>query len=304
MVVNNKIKEKVIPYIFLLPGFLLFLGVGLYSLFFSLGLSFFNWSGVDFSTARFVGLKNFRDFLFGGSPLFSEVFYTGIMNNFKIAFFDILFIIPIALILAYLIQRSKGTGIFRTIYFIPMIAAGVAVYYTWQGLFAANGALNMILDYIGLDFLIVHEGLLGNINTSLFGVIITTIWAGIPGTLILYYAGLATIDETLYEAARIDGANSYHILTNIVWPLVKPITVIAMIRILNASFQMFENVFVLTGGGPANSSQVAGTVVYNTAFSTLAGRSGFGLASAVGWFVFLITLSLAMVNIKSFKVDF
>lgn len=297
------IREKITPYLFILPGILLFFSVGIYSVIFSLGLSFFNWSGVDFSTARFVGLKNLKDFLFGGSPLFSEVFYTGIVNNFKIAFFDILLIIPIALVLAYLIRRSRGTAIFRTIYFIPMVAAGVAIYYTWQGLFAPNGSLNAILDFIGMDFLIIKEGLLGNIKTSLYGVIITTIWAGIPGTMILYYAGLASIDETLYEAAIIDGANNFHILTRIVWPLVKPITVIAMIRIINRSFQMFENVFVLTGGGPANSSQVAGTIVYNTAFNVLAGRSGFGLASAVGWFVFIITLSLALVNIKSFKVD-
>lgn len=304
---NKKIKDRITSYLFLLPALALFLSVGLYSVIFSVGLSFFNWGGVDFSTARFVGLKNFKDFLLGGTPYFSEVFYGAIINNFEIAFLSILVIVPVALTLAFLIQRSKGISIFRTIYFIPMVAAGVAIFYTWRGLFAANGTLNSFLDLIGLDFLIIPEGLLANIKTSVYGIIIVSIWGGIPFSLILYYGGLTSIDKSIFEAARIDGANNYHIITKIVWPLLKPITVIVVIMILSNSFKMFENVYILTGGGPANSSQVAGTLVFGTAFGGTAigtGRTGFGIASAVGWFVFLITLGLALFSIKRFKIEF
>lgn len=296
----KRLKENIAGYLFCLPGILLFLSVGLYSVGFSIFLSFFNWSGVDFKgTARFVGLDNFKYFLFKGSPIQTRVFYTNLLHNFKIGFFTILFVIPIAMILAYMVTNTKRAGIYRTTYFIPMIASGVGVYYVWQGLFTAKGFINTFFSSVGLDMLVVKNGILGNPNTALMGVIITCIWSAIPGTIILYYAGLSNIDASLYEAAEIDGANKLHNLRYITWPLLKPMTTIIVIQQLNGAFQMFENVWVLTEGGPGGATDVIGTMIYKKAFSD----NAYGMASAMGWSVFLITLVLSLLSIKGLESD-
>jgi len=292
-------KNKWVPYLFLVPGILLFLGVGLYSVGFSIVLSLYNWSGIDFSTARFEGLDNFRRFLLGDDPIVTQNFYKAVLHNFTIAVSQIVVVVPVALILAFVLQNTKLATLYRTIYFLPMIVSGVAMFYVWKGLFEPNGAYNALFQWLGLDFLAVPNGMLGSSSTSLIGVIITFIWGGLPGTLILYYAGLTSIDPSLYEAASVDGATKAQQIWRITWPMMKPITLIAVVQMLNGAFQAFENVFIMTGGGPAGSSEVIGTLVYRTAFLD----NNYGLASAIGWVSFVITGALAIFSFRSFKVD-
>lgn len=292
-------KNKWVPYLFLLPGVLLFLGVGVYSVGFSILLSFYNWSGIDFSTARFEGLANFRQFLLGDDPIVTQNFYKALLHNALIAVFQVVIVVPVALVLAFTLQNTKMAAMYRTVYFLPMIASGVAIFYVWKGLFEPAGALNALFQWIGLDFLVIPGGMLGSSSTSLMGIILTTIWGGLPGTLILYYAGLTSIDPTLYEAASVDGASKTTLIRKITWPLLKPITLIAVIQMINGAFQTFENVFIMTGGGPGGSSEVIGTLVYRTAFLD----NDYGLASAIGWVSFLVTGIIAIFSIRSFQAD-
>ncbi|WP_042159399.1 carbohydrate ABC transporter permease [Paenibacillus gorillae] len=292
-------KKKWVPYLFLLPGILLFLAIGVYSVGFSVILSFYNWSGIDFSNARFEGLSNFKDFLLGDSPVVSRNFYYALLHNFELAFFQVIIVIPVALVLAFVLQNTKMAGFYRTLYFLPMIASGIAVFYVWKGLFEPTGVLNSLFATLGLDFLVVPEGMLGNSSTSLIGIIITSIWGGLPGTLLLYYAGLTAVDPTLYEAASVDGASKATMIRKITWPLLKPMTLIAVIQMVNGAFQTFENVFIMTGGGPAGSTEVIGTLVYRTAFID----NDYGLASAIGWTSFLVTGLIAIFSIRGFKAD-
>ncbi|MFF2093868.1 carbohydrate ABC transporter permease [Paenibacillus sp. NPDC058174] len=292
-------KKKWVPYLFLLPGILLFLAIGVYSVGFSVILSFYNWSGIDFSNARFEGLSNFKDFLLGDSPVVSRNFYYALLHNFELAFFQVIIVIPVALVLAFVLQNTKMAGFYRTLYFLPMIASGIAVFYVWKGLFEPTGVLNSLFATLGLDFLVVPEGMLGSSSTSLIGIIITSIWGGLPGTLLLYYAGLTAVDPTLYEAANVDGASKATMIRKITWPLLKPMTLIAVIQMVNGAFQTFENVFIMTGGGPAGSTEVIGTLVYRTAFID----NDYGLASAIGWTSFLVTGLIAIFSIRGFKAD-
>jgi ABC-type sugar transport system permease subunit len=292
-------KKKWVPYLFLLPGILLFVGVGLYSVGFSILLSFYNWSGIDFTTARFEGWANFRQFLLGDDPIITQNFYQALLHNVLIGVFQVIIVIPIALVLAFVLQNARSAPLYRTVYFLPMIASGVAIFYVWKGLFEPSGAYNSLFHWLGMDFLTVPSGLLGSSSTSLAGIILTNIWGGIPGTLILYYAGLTSVDPTLYEAASVDGANKATMILKITWPLLKPITLIAVIQMVNGAFQAFENVFIMTGGGPAGSSEVIGTLVYRMAFL----NNDYGLASAIGWVSFLITGLIAIFSIRSFRTD-
>jgi ABC-type sugar transport system permease subunit len=292
-------KNKWVPYLFLLPGVILFLFVGVYSVGFSIYLSFFNWSGIDFSNARFEGINNFREFLLGDNPIVTRDFYNALLHNIQLAFFQVVVVIPVALVLAFVLQNTKAVSFYRTIYFLPMIASGVAIFYVWKGLFEPSGAFNSFFDWVGLDFLVVSSGILGSSSTSLFGIIITAIWGGLPGTLLLYYAGLTSIDPTLYEAASVDGAKKHTMILKITWPLLKPITLIAVIQMVNGAFQAFENVYIMTGGGPAGSTEVIGTLVYKMAFL----EGDYGLASAIGWTAFLITGLIAIFSFRSFQTD-
>jgi ABC-type sugar transport system permease subunit len=144
---------------------------------------------------------------------------------------------------------------------------------------------------------VVRNGVFGDPKTALTGIIVTVVWGAVPGTIMLYYAGLVNIDDTLYEAASIDGAGKFQQLWHITWPLLKPMTIIIVIQRLNAAFQMFENVWLLTGGGPGGASDVVGTQMYITAFRD----NTYGLTSAMGWSVFLLTLALSLVSIRGFR---
>lgn len=303
---KRELRENAAAYLMLAPSLLLFLAVGLFSILFSILMSFYNWAGIDFSMARFVGLRNFEMFITGLRPAMTENFYNAILHNIEIAAISIICIIPIALTIAILVtQAGRFAGFFRTVYFIPMVTAGAATYYAWQGLYSPNGTLNSIMKFLNLNFLVVKDGMLGNEKTALIGIIITVIWGSIPSTMILYYAGLLSIDRSIYEAADIDGANKRQTAIHITWPMLKPMTMVAVITTLNGCFQMFDNVWILTQGGPANSTQVAGTLIYQTAFGGIyPGVNGFGLASAMGWTVFIITLIISLFSLKVFKTDY
>lgn len=121
-------RNKWVPYLFLLPGVLLFLAVGVYSVGFSILLSFYNWSGIDFSTARFEGLANFRQFLLGDDPIVTQNFYNSLLHNVLIGAAQVVIVIPIAIVLAFVLQNTKMASLYRTVYFLPMIASGVAIF--------------------------------------------------------------------------------------------------------------------------------------------------------------------------------
>ena len=293
-------RDNINGYLFCLPGLVLFGFVGLYSVCFSIYLSFFNWTGVDFAgTARYVGLDNFKIFLANGNPVKTSLFFAGLLNNFKIGFYSIVVTVPVSLILAFVVTNTKRAGIYRTIYFIPMVASGAGVYYAWKGLFDNKGVINTLMRNLNLEMLVAKGGMFGNTTTALTGVIITVIWSSIPGTIMLYYAGLSNIDSGLYEAASIDGASKFQMLWRITWPLLKPMTIIIIIQRLNGAFQMFENVWVLTRGGPGGATDVVGSLMYVAAFKD----NAYGLTSAYGWAVFLMTLVLSLISMRGFTSD-
>ncbi|MCP4402978.1 MAG: sugar ABC transporter permease [bacterium] len=288
-------SENIAGYLFCAPAMILYLLIGLYTVAMSIIMTFYQWN-ISLSQSRFVGLKNFTDVLFS-KRLVSGLFYKAVSNNMFFAFFSIITIIPIALVLAVLINsRKKAQTVFRTTYLIPMAVSGTAIFYMWRGIFAPDGVLNAFFHLIGLDMLMVADGWLGNMDAAPYAVLLSIIWTGLPGAMILYYAGLAAVDEQLYESADIDGANRVHKLIHITWPQVKPITLVIMVMLINQSFAMFDNIFVMTNGGPADATQVIGTVIYQRAFEQP--QNEFGIASAIGWLGFLLTITFSLLGSK------
>lgn len=292
-------------FLFIAPAVVIFLIFGLYTVIYSIALSFFRWNGFgkfnllpfecQAPACKFVGLDNFADFLFR-EPTFSRFFWWAVQHNIAIAIFVTIFTILIALPLSISLNRAaRGQGIYRTLMLLPMITSGIAVYYVWMYIYEPDGLLNNALGTLGLDFLKAAQGWLGQPNVALGSLIVVIIWSAVPSAMILYLSGLQTINQELYESALMDGANAWQMLWDITWPLLYPITVIIVIMSINAAFQGYEMVYLMTYGGPAGHTEVVGLQIFKFGFGD---QRALGMASAMSWVLFLFVFAVAMFNLR------
>jgi ABC-type sugar transport system permease subunit len=177
-----------------------------------------------------------------------------------------------------------------------MATAGIATYYVWKLIYQPTGVLNQTLDAIGLSALVVENGWLGDIHTALGSLIAVSIWGGVPFAMILYLAGLQTIPQEILEAATVDGAGYWRRMRHIIWPMLRPITLIVVILNLSGALQGFELPLLMTDGGPAEHTNVVGLLVFNTAFGGW-GPPDLGLASAYGWSLFVLAIGLSLLSL-------
>ena len=146
-----------------------------------------------------------------------------------------------------------------------------------------------------------RECWLGDINTALPALIVITIWAGVPLAMLLYLAGLQTISQEVIEASVVDGANSYHRLRHITWPLLRPITVIIIVISFSAALQGYEMPLLMINGGPTGHTDVVGLLVYKNAFAAAGNTAKMGLASTYGWLLFVMGIGLSGITLFSMR---
>ena len=294
-------QERLTGYTLLAPAILIFLLMGFASIVMSIALSFtYLPRGSIIQNAKFTGFSNYKEFLLGGSPVISEMFRNAIANNFVIAIALVLFVIPIGLVIAYMLTKAvRGRKIITVLLLVPMVVSSTSIYYVWAGIYEPDGALNQILRAIGLADLAAKNGWLGETATALPAMIALLIWSGIPEAVILYLSKIQTLDTSLFDAAALDGANTWQKIRYVIWPLLRPITVIVVIQNINRAFQVFDQVYIMTGGGPAGATQVINMLVYNEAFQNPNGN--IGRANAMGWIIFIITFVLSLISMKANK---
>ena len=292
-------------FLFILPAVVIFLIFGLYTVIYSIVLSFFRWNGFgkfsllpfvcQYPACQFAGLENFREFLYK-QPTWSHYFWWALQHNVTIAICVTLGTILIALPLAVALNRAaRGQGVYRTLMMLPMVTAGIAVYYVWSFIYEPDGLLNSALKSLGLGILQAKQGWLGQADTALPALIVVLIWSSVPLATILYLAGLQTINRDLYEAATIDGANAWQTMWRITWPLLNPVTVIIVITSINAALQGYEMVYLMTYGGPASHTEVVGLQIFKFGFGD---QRQLGLASAMSWVLFLAVFVVALLNLR------
>ncbi|MGE5550552.1 MAG: carbohydrate ABC transporter permease [Bacteroidota bacterium] len=304
----RRLRENLVGYSFIAPAVGLFLAIGLFTVVFSVVLSFFQWKGVDFKLMVYRGVTyNFRRFLFGfEDPFLPPAVARAVWHNIQMLV-GLVVTIPLSLVIAVALRRVRRfQTAFRTIYFLPMVASGVAIYYMWMGVLAPDGLINNWLRALGLGGLAAKNGWLAQPNTALWTLVGTGIWSALPGAMILYYAGLQTVDNDLYEAAEVDGASKWQQLLHVTWPMLRPMTVILVVNGLANMFSAFEHVWVMTQGGPAGSTEVIGTMLYQMAFygfSGYQGRLDLGLAAAISWFLFLFTFGFSIISVRYLQRD-
>ena len=304
----RQIIRNNIGFLFILPALLLFLIFGLYTVVFAIILSFFRWNGFgafsilppacELPECAFIGLKNFQDFLYA-NPTESQFFWRAFQNNVVIAIVVTVGTILIALPLAMALNRAiRGQAVYRTLMLLPMVTTGIAVFYVWSFIYEPDGSLNAILQAVGLGALRARQGWLGEPNTALGALMVVMIWGAVPFAMILYLAGLQTIPKELFDAAAIDGANPWQVIWKVIWPLLRPITVIIVITSFNGAIQGYEQVYLMTNGGPAGHTEVVGLQIFNYGFGD---QRQLGMASAMSWTLFVLAFIVALANLRFFR---
>ncbi|OKH29726.1 lactose ABC transporter permease [[Phormidium ambiguum] IAM M-71] len=278
-------QKQLTPYLFLLPALII---LGLTVIWPALQAFYLSFTRYEYDITQapeWIGLANFQRLIA------DKIFWQTLRNTliYLLGVVPILVILPLGL--AILVnQKLKGISWFRAAYYTPVIISMVVAGLAWKWLYAENGLLNQILKLIGLN-----EGIpwLTSPNLALFSVMFVTIWKGLGYYMVIYLAGLQSIPNELYEAAAIDGSDGLKKHWDITVPLMKPyLFLVAVISAISAT-KVFEEVYIMTQGGPRNSSKTVVYYLYDQAFRNLE----ISYACTIGLVLFLIILVLSIVRI-------
>jgi len=280
-------REEIAAYILISPwiiGFLLFIfGPMLASLF----LSF---TRTDLFSTEFVGFDNYERLFSTDST--RSLFWTALYNTTYYVVLSIPLTMAIGFFVAMLLNRNiRGQTGYRILYYLPAVIPGIAVSLLWLWLFHPDfGIINWFLSLVGI------EGLkwLSDPKTAKLALVVMSVW-GAGGNMLIFLAGLQAIPTQLYEAATIDGAGIWKRFRYVTLPMISPTLFFVLITNIIGSFQIFTNVFVMTSGGPVNSTMMYVLWLYNLAFRQF--RMGF--ASALAWVFFILMMVLTILIFKS-----
>ncbi|HLR68414.1 MAG TPA: sugar ABC transporter permease [Virgibacillus sp.] len=283
-------RRKLTPYLFLLPGCFILGIVIFYPMLRAIWLSFMDYNML--SDPVYVGLDNYKELFQDG------LFWQTTLNSFIYLVIAVPSLVILPIFLAILInQNVKGINAFRSIYYVPFITSIVVVGITWEWVYKENGFLNFMLEQLGFTDDPVKW--LTTSSTALFAVIVVTIWKSLPFYMIIYLGGLQSIPSDLYEASKIDGANWWKQTIHVTIPQLKPyVFLVAVLSSIN-SLKVFEEIYVMTDGGPLHSSETLVFYIYREAFDNL----NMGYASAAGVILFLLTLIFSLINMKFLGKD-
>ena len=281
---------------FVAPAVVVFALMGAYTVGYGFSLSFARWNGFT-PQWTWVGLQNYADLLWN-DPVYAPAVQHAALNTLWVVVAAPLLTVAVSFPLALLLNSVRRLrSVLRSVYFLPYVTNGIAVYFAWQYVLQPDGAINLLLHSLGLGSLSQPQGFLGNPSTALPTLIVITVWSAVPVAMLLYLAGLQSVDRTLVEAAQIDGAGTWRISRSVLWPLLRPITAIVVLLGVRDSLQGFQTFLIMTNGGPGDHSNVLGLETYKLAFLTRMSAT-LGLSSALGWLLFLAAVLVAAVNLR------
>lgn len=240
------------------------------------------------SPPKFVGLKNYVNMLQ------SDIFWKSLFITFKYVFITVPLKLAFALFIAYILNfKLKAVNFFRTAYYLPSILGGsVAIAVLWRFLFADTGLINIFLGFLGFEAI----SWLGNPKYATFTISLLRVWQ-FGSAMVIFLAALKNIPDTLYEAARIDGAPKTRIFFNITLPLITPVVFFNFIMQLVQAFQEFNAPYIITNGGPLRATYLFPLFIYDNSFRYY--KMGYG--SALSWFLFIVIMIFTFFAFKSEK---
>ncbi len=279
-------RQNRIGYGFIMPWLIGLFVFTLIPMLFSLVLSFCKWDIVKgLSTIEFIGFQNF-------TKIFNDKkFYKALEVTFKFCLISIPMYQICSLLVAMLLNmRIKFMRTFRLIFFLPSIIPTIATSMIWAQILGKDGLINQGLRVFGIQ----GPAWLNDPKTALYGLILMGLW-GIGNTIIIYLSGLQGVGEELYEASSIDGANAFQRFFKITLPMISPTIFFNVVMAVISSFQYFTQAFVMTEGGPLNSTLFYNLYLYTKAYKELK----MGYASALAWIMFIIILFFTLLVIRS-----
>ena len=272
----------------MVPGLLIYTVFMLFPFFATIYLSFTNWDGVS-PERDFVGLANYAR-MFGDATAIKAF-----VNNVIWVVLGTIAPVVLGLFEALLVWTGsqRGSLFFRTLFFLPFVLPLVVVGIVWQWIYhPLFGVLNSVLDAVGLDSL--SRGWLADPHAALYAVLIAAIWGATGFCFLILHAALQNVDISTVEASMIDGANWFQRARNVIIPQIAPqLTMVTAVTLIGG-FAVFDIIFVMTGGGPGNASEVLATYTYKTAFQQ--NQAGYG--SALAMLITLLSLVSAIVFVR------
>lgn len=282
---NSPLRRNLTPYLFLLPA-LIVLGM---TVFWPVCQAFYlSFTKYEYGLSPYpewIGLANFQRLWI--DPIFWKTLGNTLL--YLIGVVPVLVILP--LILALLVnQKLRGISWFRAAFYAPVVISMVVAGIAWRWLYASNGLFNQLLKQLAISSI----PWLTSPSWAIFSVMLVTIWKGLGYYMVIYLAGLQSIPTELYEAAELDGSDGYLKHWDITVPLMRPyLALVAVISAISAT-KVFEEVYIMTQGGPLNSSKTVVYYLYEQAFTNLE----TSYACTIGLVLFLLILGLSILNLK------
>ena len=289
-------NERMIAFLFLAPALIYMLVLCVYPIIYNVVMGFQNMSMMNLRSKSytFVGLKNYID-LFNHR---TGVFQRSILNTFRYTVFSILFQFIFGFAAALLFAKSfPGTGPMRALMMLAWLLPHTVTGLLGKYMFATEGIINVFLSKIGL--LQGNIGWLVEKEHALNCAILVNIWIGIPYNMMLLTTGLINIPREIYESASVDGANSWQRFIHMTLPMMKPTMMVVLVLGFINTFKVFDLIYVLTGGGPVQSSEVLSSVAYRYSFTS----GNFSQGAAAANVLFLILLVVGFFYLRFVKTD-
>ncbi|RFZ79579.1 sugar ABC transporter permease [Lacrimispora amygdalina] len=287
---KRKIRDHLVAYSFIAPNFIGFAVFTLVPMLFSFVLSLMEWDGGMVNPMKFTGIQNYLR-LFADSK-FQNAYWNTLVYT--------LGYVPLTLVLSLLLAivlnaKIRGRNFFRTLSFFPYVASIVAVASVWNMLFNPSmGPVNMLLSALGIENLPRWSA---DKNWAMITVILFSVWKSIGYYMIIFLAGLQGINADLYEAASLDGAGKWKQFLNVTLPQLKPTTFFVVVMLTIGSFKVYDQIFLITQGGPGDRTMVLVYYIYNQAFK----YSDYGYASTVSIVLFLTVLAVTLIQFRGEK---
>ncbi|WP_079527746.1 carbohydrate ABC transporter permease [Halobacillus hunanensis] len=278
---NKVMSNKWMITIYILPalllvGILIFIPIILTAYY---GLM--EWNGIG--AMKFIGLENYIQ------AVQDKKFWDSAYHSFLLAIFSTLSLVVYLAVSMILASKIKGADLLRKIYLIPMLLSSVAIAQLWIKVFnPTNGILNQFLMFLGVEKPPIW---LANPDIVLYAIFIPILWQYAGFYILIYYAALKNIPNSLIEAAKIDGATPFQIAYKIKLPLIMGVVKVTIVLAIVGSLKYFDLIYVMTNGGPNGASEVMASYMYKLAFST----NDFGYGSAIGFLLLIITLVVTII---------
>jgi ABC-type sugar transport system permease subunit len=287
-----RLSGRLGPYVYLVPAVAVFILFLAFPVGFAFWLALHTWNGLTpINDARYVGLSNFRYAV--TDPIFREALRNSVF--FTVMSTVIQMIVAFFLSFTIWFYKPRFARLLRSLYFFPTILSSIMIGLLWRQMLTIGGPINSLGSGIGL-----HNVLwLSNPSLVMWVVIWVSSWQWSGWTMVLYLAGMLGIPNEVIEAARLDGSSGFQIMRTIVFPMVRYATGLALLLNVIGGFQVFDTIYVMTGGGPDHASEVLGTYSYWEAFSALGpGQLGYAATIAVVMVIILFVFSYFRVKLS------